>query len=273
MRKLKPGGLGSDRDGRPVPKSGAQMGLRDFFGGGGTKTKKTKVSKFTKTTINPYTQSAERYHAMEQLLSIAAKDEVQMDEAYVGVLKRFTIASTKSIEDEEEKGWAYRRLSAIGKPLLTALERFCVESENIAWALRILEDVANAKEEWIILDKLVEAQPPGYERDPSKKIQFLTHISEIDDPKVPQIIARYLEDDDETVRFFSVEALVDIAEPSTVDALIGRLTDEKEDSLRLRSRVLDGLADLAWDISAHTNALANQLGSEHELKDGKVMRR
>jgi HEAT repeat protein len=246
------------------------MGLRDFFGGGGGK---SKVAKHTKTTINPYTQSAERYHAMEQLLSIGAKDDSQMVEAYVGVLKRFTIASTKSIEDEEEKGWAYRRLSAIGKPLLPALENFCVESENIAWALRILEDVANAKEEWNILDKLVEKHPPGYERDPSKKIQMLTHLSEIDDAKVPDILRRYLEDDDETVRFFCVEALVDIGEESSCDALVGRLLDEKEDSLRLRGRVLDGLAELGWDVSKHTDGLAANLGGEHELRDGKIHRR
>ena len=246
------------------------MGLRDFFGGGGGK---SKVAKYTKTTINPYTQSAERYHAMEQLLSIGGKDDEQMVPAYVGVLKRFTIASTKSIEDEEEKGWAYRRLSAIGKPLLPALEAFCLEAENIAWALRILEDVANAKEEWSLLDKLVEQHPPGYERDPSKKIQMLTHLAEIDDPKVPEILARYLEDDDETVRFFAVEALVDIAEESTLEALLGRLTNEKEDSLRLRARVLDGLAELGWDVSAHTEALAPNLGAEHELKDGKIQRR
>ena len=247
------------------------MGLRDFFGGGGGK---TKVAKYTKTAINPYTQSAERYHAMEQLLSIGGKDDSQMVDAYVGVLKRFTIASTKSIEDEEEKGWAYRRLSAIGKPLLPALEAFCLEAENIAWALRILEDVANAKEEWALLDKLLEQHPPGYERDPAKKIQMLTHLAEIDDPKVPQTLVRYLSDDDETVRFFCVEALIDIGEEADSKAgLIGRLTDEKEDSLRLRTRVLDGLAELGWDISAQVAALTPHLGGEHEIKDGKIQRR
>ena len=60
------------------------------------------------------------------------------------------------------------------------------------------EDVSDESEEWALLDKLLEKHPPGYERDPSKKIQMLTHLSEIDDPKVPQTIVRYLGDDDET---------------------------------------------------------------------------
>lgn len=249
------------------------MGLRDLFGGGGGGRAKGKVAKLTKTTTNPYTQSAERYGAMEQLMSIAAKDESQAVEAYVGVLKRFTVTSTKSIEDEEEKGWAYRRLGAIGKDLVPALEAFCLESDNIAWALRLVEDVADETQEWALLDKLVDKHPPGYERDPSKKIQLLTHISEIEDPQVPKILVRYLSDDDETVRFFAVEALVDIADPSTLEALVGRLADPKEDSLRLRARVLDGLANLGWDISAHTDVISKNLGSEHLLEGGKVVRR
>ena len=166
------------------------MGLRDLFGGGGKPKGKAKgkVAKLTKTANNAFTQSAERYSAMEQLMSIAAKDDTKTVEAYSGVLKRFTVTSSKSIEDEEEKGWAYRRLSAIGKDLMPALEAFCLESDSIAWALRLVEDVSDEKQEWALLDKLVEQHPPGYERDPSKKIQVLTHLSEIEDPQVPKIL-------------------------------------------------------------------------------------
>ena len=246
------------------------MGLRDLFGGGGGK---SKLAKHVKTTTNQYTQSAERYHAMEQLMSIAAKDDAQMVEAYVGVLKRFTMTSTKSIEDEEEKGWAYRRLSAIGKPLLPALEKFCLEADNIAWALRILEDIADEDEEWAILDKLVEAHPPGYERDPSKKIQLLTHLAEIEDPQVPKLLAGYLKDDDETVRFFAVEQLIDIAEIGSLAPLMERLGDPKEDSLRLRTRILDGLADLQWDVSAYKDVVTSNLGGDHAYTNDRVTRR
>jgi hypothetical protein len=250
------------------------VGLRDLFsrGGGGSRPK-DKLDKLVKVATNPYTQSPERYNAMQQLMNIAADDDEKMVRAYVGVLKRFTISSTKSIEDEEEKGWAYRRLSAIGKPLLPALQEFCLEAENVAWALRILEDVANEEEEWALLDKLLERHPPGYERDPAKKIQVLTHVQEIDDPEVPKIMARYLGDDDETVRYFAVEALIDIGDETSKSELIGRLTDEKEDSIRLRARVLDGLATLGWDISDVLEDVAANIGKEHEIRGGKVVRR
>lgn len=241
------------------------MGLKDFFTSSGRA--KGRLARQIKTITNPYTQSADRYNAMEQLLEDAS------DEAYVGLLRRFTMTSTKSIEDEEEKGWVYRRLSAIGKPILPALRTFCLEHENIAWALRIVEDVANEEEEWGLLEALLERHPPGYERDPAKKIQLLTHLADIEDGRISGILARYLDDPDETVRFFAVEALVDIGDAASVEPLVDRLCNAAEDSVRLRTRILDGLASHGWDISAHRARLAPQLGHEHGFDQNKVVRR
>src|SRR5690606_15361812 len=121
---------------------------------------KSRLEKYVKTSTNAYTQSIDRYAAMEALLKDGS------DEALVGLFKRFTMVSTKSIEDEEEKGWVYRKLSGLGPKVLPAAKRFCLESDNIAWALRIVEDVADEQQEWDILDELLRRHPPGYERDP-----------------------------------------------------------------------------------------------------------
>ncbi len=242
------------------------MGLKDLFSSTGRA--KSRLDKSVKAATNKYNQSAERYAAMETLLADGS------DEALVGLMKRFTIVSTKSIEDEEEKGWAYRQLSGLGAKVLPAAKQFCLEHDNIAWALRIVEDVANEEQEWEILDALLAQHPPGYERDPSKKIQLLTHLAEIEDPSVATTLARYLEDHDEGVRFLCVEQMLDIADEANTKApLVQRLVHEKEDSLRLRARILDGLADLGWDVSDWSDAIVQRIGSEHELKGGKVHRR
>ena len=242
------------------------MGLKDLFSSSGRA--KSRLDKSIKAATNKYNQSAERYAAMEALLADGS------DEALVGLMKRFTIVSTKSIEDEEEKGWAYRQLSGLGAKALPAAKQFCLEHDNIAWALRIVEDVANEEQEWEILDALLTQHPPGYERDPSKKIQLLTHVAEIEDPSVAKTLTRYLEDHDEGVRFLCVEQLLDIAdEAQTKAALVGRLINEKEDSLRLRTRILDGLSDLGWDVSEWSDDIVQRIGSEHELKGGKIQRR
>lgn len=241
------------------------MGLSDFFSSSGRA--KSRLDKYVKTATNPYTQSIDRYASMEALLKDGS------DEALIGLFKRFTMVSTKSIEDEEEKGWVYRKLSGLGSKALPAAKRFCLESDNIAWALRIVEDVADETQEWDILDALLERHPPGYERDPNKKKQLLTHVAEIDDPKITGILKRYLEDHDEGIRFLTVEQLIDIADDDCLPELVTRLDPQQEDSLRIRTRVLDGLAKLGWDVSSYISQISKSIGHEHALSGGKVVHR
>lgn len=250
------------------------MGIRDFFRGSGKSRTETKIDKLIKSTTTQYGASPDRYAAMQQLFDMAQKNPEHAEQAYVGLLKRFTIQSSKSIEDEEEKGWVYRELAAIGKPLLPAIETYCKEQEKIAWALRLLEDTANEEEEWKVLDALLDLHPAGsIERTPDKKIDILTHVQEIDDPRVIQRLCSYLEDRDEKVRFFVVEALVDIAEESALPALVARLASPEEDSIRIKTRILDGIAALDWSIQAHRETIAPHLGHEHQFENDRIKRR
>ncbi|PRP97890.1 hypothetical protein ENSA5_31230 [Enhygromyxa salina] len=250
---------------------------------------KTRVEKLTKRITNQYNQSVDRYGAMEDLLKLGAQSwekaeklaegsperealERQSEDAYVALLKRFEMNASKSIDDEEEKGWLYNRLSAIGKPLLGPIKRFCKDADGIAWALRIVEDVANEREEWEILDALLEFHPPVYERDPSAKLQMLTHIKEIEDERVREILSSYLDDPDENVRFFCVDALITNAEEQAKGALIKHLDAAGEDSVRLCSRILDGFADLGWDLSEHAAVIRKHLDDDHAF-DGKMLTR
>jgi HEAT repeat protein len=242
------------------------VGLKDLFSSSARS--KSRLDKLVKSVTNPYMQSADRYHAMEQLMADGS------DAALVGIFRRFTIVSTKSIEDEEEKGWAYRQLSGLGSKVLPAARAFCLEHDNVAWALRIIEDVADEAQEWEILDALLERHPPGYERDPKKKLQILAHLADIDDPKVAEYLVGYAGDSDEGVRYFAVEQLLDIGdEVSSKRALVDRLCHPEEDSVRLRTKILDGLAELGWDVGADAERIRPRLGNEHELRAGKIVKR
>lgn len=263
------------------------MGLKDMLFGSG---RKTKIEKLTKRVANQYAQSADRYGAMEELFKLAgqywekaqkhgegseerASLERQSDDAYVALLKRFSMNASKSIDDEEEKGWLYSRLSIVGKPLLTALERFCCEAEGIAWALRIIEDVANEAEEWKILDASLAVHPPEYERDNSAKLQLLTHIKEIDDPKVREILVNYLADPDEDVRLYCIDALIENGEEEAKASLVDQLDKGADDSVRLRTRILDGFSDLGWDLSEHAEVIRRTVDDDHGFDGKKLTRR
>ncbi len=231
---------------------------------------KSRLEKHMRAVLNQYGQSADRYYAMQQLL------ELETVPAIVGVMRRFTMNASKSIEDEEEKNWLSKRLLGLDKALLLpAAMEFCVNNDNIAWVLRIVEDRANEREEWELFDALVAKHPPGYERDPAKKLQLLTHMAELDNPRVLDIFIPYLDDPDEGIRFHVVEALVDICEPDTPNpavlaALVRRLANPEEDSLRVKTRILTGIARLGWDVSAHQAEVAANIGSEHKFDGAHI---
>jgi hypothetical protein len=247
------------------------VGLKDLFSSAGRS--KNKLDKSMRGVVNPYGQSADRYYAMQSLLDIGTLP------ALVGLMRRFTINASKSIEDEEEKNWVYNRLIGLDKALvLAAAKEFCLGADNIAWVLRIVEELADEQQEWDILGALLAQHPPAYERDPSKKMQLLGHIADIDSPQVEEILARYLDDPDESVRFHVVEAMFNNAEPGqpdprVIDPLLARLGHKDEDSLRLRSRILTGLARLKWDLGAHQARITPYLGSEHTFDGGRIKER
>jgi hypothetical protein len=247
------------------------VGIKDIFSSAGRS--KNRLDKNMRGVVNPYGQSADRYHAMQELLEIGTIP------AIVGLMRRFTINASKSIEDEEEKSWVYNRLIGLEKDIvLPAAKQFCLDHDNIAWVLRIVEELASEQQEWEILDALLEKHPPGYERDPAKKMQLLTHLADIDNPKVQQILARYLDDPDESVRFQVVESLLgnvegEAVDPAVLEALVARLGHKDEDSLRLRTRILTGLARLKWDISAHRERIAPFLGTEHVFEGNRIKER
>lgn len=248
------------------------MGISKYFSSAGRS--QARLERLIRKIENRYAQSGDRYDAMQRLLKINTIP------AIVGLLRRFTIASSKSIEDEEEKGWIYRRLTGLEPAMvLSAVKQHCLSSELIesdgperqagwGWALRIVEDLADEDQEWDILNALLEKHPPGYERNPAKKLQLLTHISEIDNPRVPEILASYLEDQDENLRFYCVEALIDIADERSVEPLVKRLGNPDEDSLRLRTAILNGLARNQWDVSAHAGLIRKNIGSEGHTFNG-----
>ena len=101
------------------------------------------------------------------------------------------------------------------------------------------------------LRELLDRHEPGYERDPTKKIQLLNHLAGLKDKRVPALAAPYLADMDEGVRYAAVEALVRQGdEAAGAGPLLDQLTKAEEDSLRIRLQIAEGFAELGWTVPA-----------------------
>lgn len=239
------------------------MGLFDIFTGGGGSGLKRVIAKAN----NKDAQSADRWKALEQL-----RDDGS-EEAIAGLLRRFSFVYDKTIEDEQEKQWVHDALVGMGAPILPPLQEALIKADTISWALKVLTHVAEHQPAWAILEKVIAANDNEYVRDPSKKIQLITFLGEeFHDARAAAALVQYLEDMDETVRFNTVEALLmQKDEAAAREPLLKLLVNEKEDSRRIKIRILDGLAEIGWNTHGYkgqVETLCGEIGRGHSI-DGK----
>ena len=229
------------------------MGIFDLFTKEGRKAR--SLQKSIDTVANKKAADEDRYLAYETLAQEGS------DEALYGLLIRFTyvkdIGQRSRSTDEEDKRYVYGLLRQHGEGVLPPLKEFLLAREGpvgapkhtISWALRLLQQVVPDDEtEWEILKEVLEDNEPGYERDPTRKLELLTFLSSaknLDAEKVCATIIPYLEDSDEGVRFDAAEALLKQGHESARGPLAELLSDTDE-SLQQRSLILAGFISNGW---------------------------
>jgi hypothetical protein len=214
------------------------MGVFDMF------SKERSRERNASRAINKYAQSPDRLKAMQTLLGDGSP------EALYAVMRRFGMLYDKTIDDEQEKEYLFDSLVEKGGVVLEPLKKYLLAAESISWPLRVLDKVVATKDEVIdVLAEVMKRHEPGYERDPTKKIQLLTHLAGIKSPRVAALVAPYLADMDMGVRYAAAEALLTQGdEAAASEPLLNVFVSDQEESLRLRIRIADGFAELGWPL-------------------------
>jgi len=243
------------------------MGLLDIF----SREKREERARAgnIQRAINKYSQSGDRYKAMEGLASEGS------DEALYGLMRRFGMMYDKSIEDEQEKEWVFDTLVSKGQAALPAVKRYLASADSVSWPLRVLQKVAPDKDaELDAIAEVLMRHEPGYERDPTKKIQLIRHLGLMKHKRSPELVAPYLGDMDEGVRFVTVEALLTLkAEEVGREKLLELFASDAEESLRLRIRIAEGFADLGWLIQGYRPSVEKKLPDGFQLdREGHILK-
>jgi hypothetical protein len=220
-----------------------------------------------KAAINKYSQSPDRFKALQALRDDGSP------EALFALMKRFGMMYDKSIEDEQEKEWVFDALVEKGGAVLAPLKRYVNAADSISWPLRLLEKIVATKDEQIdVIEEVLARHEPGYERDPTKKIQLINHLGGLKQARVSPLVAPYLADMDEGVRYAVVETLLRQGDESVGRVpLVAHFTDEKEESLRIRIRIAEGFAELGWTVGERRAEVEKLLPDAFQI-DPKTVR-
>jgi hypothetical protein len=219
--------------------------------------------------VNKYAQSPDRLKALQSLRDDGSP------EALYGLLRRFGMMYDKTIEDEQEKDWVFEVLVEKGSTVLEPLKKYFFAADSISWPLRLLEKVANDEQALSMLKEVMARHEPGYERDPTKKIQLLNHLAGFKDDRAPPLIVPYLGDMDEGVRYAATEALTRQGDEAVARLpLIEHFISDKEESLRIRIQIAEGFAALGWSVGEHRPSIEKYLPEQFQLdKEGRFKKK
>jgi hypothetical protein len=200
------------------------------------------------------------------------------DDAVAGLLKRFTfIYDTNIVMDEDEKQMVYEGLLDMGERIVPQVKHHLHTSPTLSWGLRLLTHICDKETLWESLSEVLEDFEPGYERDPTRKDQLMTFLGELDDERAVGALLPYLEDHDEGVRFTVVESLFNQGDEAAREPLLELMTNEDEESLRIKHRIAEGFADVGWTVKGFRGTVEKLLVQDmpefYVDKKGRIKRR
>ncbi len=215
--------------------------------------KERGIARARKKALNKLAQSPERWAAMEKLSKDAS------EESLLTLFRRFSIKSTKDVEDQQEKEWTVETLTAKGEAALAPLRTYMAEAEGLAYPLRVLEGIAKGPQVLEIIDEVLAKEPPEYTRDPGKKLDVMNFLGEhpgIGDQEAVSRVLPYLGDYDENVRYAAVTAIALRPTPEAAEPLVNALLRPGEESRRLKLRIGEVLAEGDLDLAGRKDEVA-----------------
>jgi hypothetical protein len=220
------------------------MGLFDLFKAGPKAEAKPRpkgnaASKWA-DRMEKRAQNYDRQEAIQALSDMGTADAVEV------LLKRFTFHMDPSITDQEEKDSAFRGVLRAGREAIEPVRAFAARAESLAWPMKIIKALVDDGEYVEELLRWLERWDTEYAKFVDPKVQILATLEEHHDPRIREGVERFLEDVNEPARFHAVCALLAQDDPAAAPAM-ARLVAEEE-SVRVRTKVIEGLATRAWPI-------------------------
>jgi hypothetical protein len=202
---------------------------------------------------NKLAQQADRWGALEKL-----RDDGS-EEALLGLCKRFSITSTKGVEDEQEKSWVVDTLVGKGEAAAKPLRRYLRTAQHLAFPLKVLERIMPKDQVIEVVDELFTDEVPGYTRDPERRlelIRWLTEWPQVSAAEVLPRVAPYLADFDENVRFAAVDGIAHHDASLAGPQLVAALVRPEEESGRVKRRIAELLVEHKIPLGEHAPKVA-----------------
>jgi len=238
----------SDREATAAPKGKAER----------------EIQRFERLVATKLSQNYDRQEALEQLAAIGTAASAS------ALLKRFNWSMDPSITDHDEKELAARGIAAAGEAALEPIREYCKRAESLTWPLKALRQIVTEEQIAEELLALLDQFDTEYTRNVEPKTQLIMALKEYPNEDVRVAVEPFLTDTSEPVRFEAVGTVLSANNPDSAPALVATL--EEEESLRVRNRIAQGLAELGWPVPEELHAACQHgLPPGFRLTQGRVV--
>ncbi|MEC9441786.1 MAG: hypothetical protein VYE40_11830 [Myxococcota bacterium] len=180
------------------------MGLLDFLFDK-EKSAERKLQKAEKKVTNMFLQAPERQYVFTELRDVGTSEAVWI------LLQRYNENNPNTTLDIEEKQLVFDILKRMARDadadVIGQVKRFVLEKEEkINWPMKVLQALLPEDEYIAFIVEVLETCQTEYQRTVEKKQELMLRSTELEDPALADQIARFICDDNETIRFLAFDA-------------------------------------------------------------------
>src|SRR5262249_26019084 len=125
-------------------------------------------------------------------------------------------------------------------------------AESLAWPMKITKALVDDAEYVDELLRWLAKWDTEYSKFVDPKVQILAALEEHKHPRIREEVERFLEDVNEPARFHAAATLLAQDDRAVAPALARLVADEE--SVRVRTKVAEGLASRAWPLGEDARA-------------------
>ena len=235
--------------------------IRRFF----APTPAEKAEKLRRRIVNMYGHTEDRKYALGQLHDLGPTLAPKC------LIERFTCRCENGTVDADEKAYTQQLLLDLGAPCVDTLKKFLLNNDkDFSWPFRTLSDLISHEELVEFIVELLNSIGPEYVRDTERKEQLMLTIKTFEEPEIDDAALRYLNDDNETIRFVTADTIIAHGRKEGIHALCERLACET--SQRILSLIANAFRDKSWAIEGDFIEKAqNNLPSEYRINEKGII--
>jgi hypothetical protein len=233
------------------------MGFFDFFKGKGGSARggaadERALMRHAERVMDKRAMSPDRFASIEFLCRLGTA------EAWRALLPRFNFNVDPGITDREEKYYIVEAITGNPEHAVEPLREYLRSGQSINWAIKLLREILSPEDFVAEMVDYLRTFDTGYEKNFDRKLQLIMSLEDVPDPRVTAAVLPFLEDFTEDVRFHAVRTLLaQNDEAAARGPLLALLL--RDDSVRIRTTVVEGLADRGWAIEPEQRDRVAQL--------------